>query len=227
MGSCRQCNICKHRLSNDGGEVLCMGCNTKKDSSAYGQAVWHSLWKKRSLTTALCLQCIESGEACTKKFQCTRCTKKLPAVYFVSELLNACLLKDDFERLHCPTCAVGEERHERWKADAYPCITCKQDLPRSSYSAIDLKGTNSRSNSYRECEECKFPRCGTCKELAPHRSASEHKKRVLAGVKKEYMCTHCNYPPCSVCKVTPRPDHQETYNVTNIPEWKPCVQKRG
>ena len=132
--------------------------------------------EQSSLTTALCLQYIESGEQCTKKFQCTRCTKKLPAVSFDGKLLNACLLKDDFEQLHCPTCAVGEERHERWKADAYPCITCKRDLPRSNFAAADLEGSNHRANSYRECEECKYPRCRTCGEFAPHLSAKAHKQ---------------------------------------------------
>ena len=105
LGSCRQCFSCKNRLQSGGGEILCMSCDTRKSSSAFAHKMWHSMWKQRSFTKAICMECSGRHARSTKQFLCTRCTKALPPMDFDNNLLNACLLENDFEKLHCPKCA--------------------------------------------------------------------------------------------------------------------------
>ena len=63
----------------------------------------------------------------------------MPPMDFDDNLVNACLLENDFGKLPCPNCAKGPERPERWLAEEYLCITCDTTFARNKFAASDLK----------------------------------------------------------------------------------------
>ena len=112
-----------------------------------------------------------------------------------------------------------------------PCACCKKTPRpehREKYVVAKMPHwicakcrSNSRSNTTREWEYCKYPKCVVCKlHEVSHLSISEYEKRRGAGdVEEQYTCVNCKDPPCACCKKTRRPEHREKYTVAKMPRW--------
>jgi hypothetical protein len=75
-----------------------------------------------------------------------------------------------------------------------------------------------------KCDQCKFPTCLQCGEIAAAPVPSDRREKD-----ESYLCDPCRYPPCSGCGRRKRP-RRLAYTVKNMPSWfcdyKTCQSKK-
>ena len=213
--------------------TLCMFCGEGKQVGAFHKQELQRCRRDGELSEAKCSECKANKRKTRTELTCIRCSNILPQPHFDTHALNAVLAENRIHELYCVKCAIGPERSQWWKLDAYKCAICGADKQRNAFAAVDLKTC---AKGARECEACKYPVCALCKQQPDDKneyqqwSTAWKKQRKTQGsvnIQPPFTCMACQYPPCHSCKVAKRPDGKEKYMVQNLPEWfcRSCKRK--